>query len=318
MFKFIHSADIHLDSPLIGLQQYPGAPVEEIRGATRQALKALVELALAEEVAFVLIAGDLYDRDWKDYNTGLFFTAQMSRLREAGIQVLLISGNHDAASHMTKHLRLPDNVFRPSHQAPESMILEDLGVVVHGQGFYTKAVTENLAVKFPPPRPDLFNIGLLHTSANGRPGHETYAPCTLEDLLAKGYDYWALGHVHQREVLHQDPWVVYPGNIQGRHIREAGPKGCTLVTVDDGKVTAVDHHDLDVLRWARCEVDATGTENAQRFSIWCLTNWRPRLPKGLTAPWPYASGYTAPAAPIWSFPCSRSTGLTRSAPWPRT
>ena len=127
MFKFIHAADIHLDSPLIGLQQYPGAPVEEIRGATRQALNALVELAMAEEVPFVLIAGDLYDRDWKDYNTGLFFTAQMSRLREAGIRVFLISGNHDAASHMTKDLRLPDNVFRPSHQAPESLVLEDSG-----------------------------------------------------------------------------------------------------------------------------------------------------------------------------------------------
>lgn len=284
MFKFIHSADIHLDSPLIGLQQYPGAPVEEIRGATRQALKALVELALAEEVAFVLIAGDLYDRDWKDYHTGLFFTAQMSRLREAGIRVFLISGNHDAASHMTKHLRLPDNVFRPSHQAPESMVLEDLGVVVHGQGFYTKAVTENLAVKFPPPRPDLFNIGLLHTSADGRPGHETYAPCTLEDLLAKGYDYWALGHVHKREELHRDPWVVYPGNIQGRHIREAGPKGCTLVSVDDGKVTAVDHIDLDVLQWVRCEVDATGAENAQEVLDLVFSNLEAEAAKGIDCP----------------------------------
>ena len=284
MFKFIHAADIHLDSPLIGLQQYPGAPVEEIRGATRQALNALVELAMSEEVAFVLIAGDLYDRDWKDYNTGLFFTTQMSRLREAGIRVFLISGNHDAASHMTKDLRLPDNVFRPSHHAPESHVLEDLGVVVHGQGFYKKAVTENLAVQFPLPRPDLFNIGLLHTSANGRPGHEPYAPCTLEDLLSKGYDYWALGHVHQREVLHQDPWVVYPGNIQGRHIREAGPKGCTLVSVDDGKVIAADHHDLDVLRWARCEVDAAGTESAPEVLDLVLANLEAETAKGVDCP----------------------------------
>jgi DNA repair protein SbcD/Mre11 len=284
MFKFIHAADIHLDSPLIGLQQYPGAPAEEIRGATRQALKALVELAMGEEVAFVLIAGDLYDRDWKDYNTGLYFTAQMSQLREAGIQVFLIAGNHDAASHMTKDMRLPDNVFRPSHHAPESLIMEDLGVVVHGQGFYKKAVTENLAVKFPPPRPDLFNIGLLHTSANGRPGHEPYAPCTLADLLAKGYDYWALGHVHQREVLHQDPWVVYSGNIQGRHIREVGPKGCTIVSVDDGKVIAVDHHDLDVLRWARCEVDVAGTENAQEVLDLVFNHLKAETAKGIACP----------------------------------
>ena len=284
MFKFIHAADIHLDSPLIGLQQYPGAPVEEIRGATRQALNALVELAMAEEAAFVLIAGDLYDRDWKDYNTGLFFTTQMTRLREAGIQVFLISGNHDAASHMTKDLRLPDNVFRPSHQAPESLVLEDLGVVVHGQGFYKKAVTENLAIQFPLPRPDLFNIGLLHTSANGRPGHEPYAPCTLEDLLSKGYDYWALGHVHQREVLHRDPWVVYPGNIQGRHIREAGPKGCTLVSVEDGKVIAADHHDLDVLRWVRCEVDAAGAESAPEVLDLVLAKLEAETAQGVDCP----------------------------------
>jgi DNA repair exonuclease SbcCD nuclease subunit len=284
MFKFIHAADIHLDSPLIGLQQYPGAPVEEIRGATRQALTALVELALAEEVAFVLIAGDLYDRDWKDYNTGLFFATQMSRLREAGIKVFLISGNHDAASHMTKDIRLPDNVFKSSHQAPESLVLEDLGVVVHGQGFYKKAVTENLAVKFPSPRSGLFNIGLLHTSANGRSGHEPYAPCTLEDLLSKGYDYWALGHVHQREVLHQDPWVVYSGNIQGRHIRETGPKGCTLVSVDDGKVITVNHHDLDVLRWASCEVDAAGTENAQEVLDLVFNHLEAEIAKGVDRP----------------------------------
>lgn len=284
MFKFIHAADIHLDSPLVGLQQYPGAPVEEIRGATRQALKALVELALAEEAAFVLIAGDLYDRAWKDYNTGLFFAAQMSRLREAEIQVLIISGNHDAASQMTKHLRLPDNVFRPSHHEPESKILADLGVAVHGQGFYTRAVTENLAVKFPPARPDLFNIGLLHTSATGRPGHEPYAPCSLEDLLAKGYDYWALGHVHQREVLHQDPWVVYPGNIQGRHILETGPKGCTLVRVDEGKVTGVEHHDLNVLRWARCEVDATGAENVPEVLDLVIKNLEAETADGMDCP----------------------------------
>jgi DNA repair protein SbcD/Mre11 len=263
MLKFIHTADIHLDSPLLGLQQYPGAPVEQIRGATRQALLALVELALAEEVAFILIAGDLYDGDWKDYNTGLFFAAQMTRLREAGVKVFIVDGNHDAASHMTKPLRLPDNVKRLASKNPESIELDELGVVVHGQSFSIKAVSENLSAGFPQAIPGIFNIGLLHTSANGRPGHEPYAPCTLDGLLSKGYDYWALGHVHQREVLHREPWVLFAGNIQGRHVRETGPKGCTLVTVDDGKVVTLEHQDLDVLRWSVCEVDASGAENAQ-------------------------------------------------------
>ncbi len=258
MFKFIHAADLHLDSPLRGLEQYEGAPVEQIRGATRQALGNLVDLAIAEEVAFVLFAGDLYDGDWKDYNTGLFFARQMTRLREANVRVFFLAGNHDAASQLTRHLRLPDNVKMLSVQRPESVILEDHGVALHGQGFYTRAVTDDLSAAYPTPVPHLFNIGLLHTSVDGREGHEPYAPCSLDGLLFKGYDYWALGHVHKREILHQDPWILFPGNIQGRHIRETGPKGCTLVTVQDGRVLSADHQDLDVLRWSMCEVDASG------------------------------------------------------------
>ncbi|MBI3325328.1 MAG: DNA repair exonuclease [Nitrospinae bacterium] len=263
MFKFIHAADIHLDSPLRGLDQYEGAPVEQIRGATRQALENLVELAIAEQVGFVLIAGDLYDGDWKDYNTGLFFAAQMSKLREAGIRAFLLAGNHDAASQLTKHLRLPDNIKMLSDKQPESVVLDEFGVALHGQGFYRQAVTEDLSAVYPPRVPYLFNIGLLHTSVDGREGHASYAPCSVDGLLSKGYDYWALGHVHKREILHKDPWILFPGNIQGRHVRETGPKGCTLVAVQDGQVLAAEHQDLDVLRWCVCEVDASGAHTGE-------------------------------------------------------
>jgi exonuclease SbcD len=258
MFKFIHAADIHLDSPLRGLEQYDGAPVGQIRGATRQALASLVELAIAEQVAFVLFAGDLYDGEWRDYNTGLFFAAQMTKLREAGIRVFLITGNHDAASQLTRYLRLPDNVTMFSVQRPETVYLEAFNVALHGQGFYARAVTDDLSAAYPQPAPHLLNIGLLHTSVDGREGHEPYAPCSRDGLLLKGYDYWALGHVHRREVLHREPWIVFPGNIQGRHVREVGPKGCTLVTVQDRQVVSVAHRDLDVLRWAVCNVDVAG------------------------------------------------------------
>ena len=267
--KFIHAADIHLDSPLIGLEQYDGAPVEDIRGATRQALQNLVELAIVEHVAFLLVAGDLYDGDWKDYNTGLFFAAQMTKLREAGIRVFLIAGNHDAASQITRPLRMPDNVKWLSVQKPESIVMECCGVAIHGQGFSSRSVAEDISAAYPESIPGLFNIGLLHTSANGREGHESYAPCSLQGLLSKDYDYWALGHVHKREILHQNPWVLFPGNIQGRHVRETGPKGCTLVTVQDETVL-VEHRDIDVLRWAVCDVDAsdavTGEEVLDRVA----------------------------------------------------
>ena len=260
MWKFIHAADIHLDSPLHGLERYEGAPVDEIRSATRRAFDNLIELAIDEEVAFVLLVGDLYDGDWKDYNTGLYFVERMGRLREAGIRVFIVAGNHDAASQITKHLRLPDNVTLFSTKNPEQVILDDLNVALYGQGFATRAVTVDLSQAYPQGDPQLFNIGLLHTCLDGKPGHERYAPCTVDGLRSKGYQYWALGHVHKREEVSQDPWIVFPGNIQGRHIRETGPKGCTLVTVEGGEIVAVEHRDLDVMRWSLCELDVFASE----------------------------------------------------------
>ena len=223
--KFIHAADIHLDSPLRGLERYEGAPVDEIRQATRRALENLVSLAVESEVDFVLLVGDLYDGDWRDHNTGLFFAKQMSEFRKAGIKVFLIAGNHDAQNVMTKSLRLPDNVHQLNTSKPETVRLEELGVAIHGQGFRTKAVTKNLAMDYPAAIPHVFNIGLLHTSVTGREGHDNYAPCTPTNLVDLNYDYWALGHVHTRECLSEDPPIHFPGNVQGRHIREAGPKG---------------------------------------------------------------------------------------------
>ena len=260
MFRFVHAADIHLDSPLKGLEAYEDAPVEQIRGAARRAFDNLVDLAIQEEAAFVLLSGDLFDGDWKDYNTGIYFINRMGRLREAGIPVFMVSGNHDAASQITRALRLPDHVALFSHKKPECRILKAFDVALHGRSFPSRSVTEDLTQQYPQGLPGLFNIGLLHTALTGRPGHEPYAPCKLDALRSKGYQYWALGHVHQREEVYRDPWVVFPGNIQGRHIRETGPKGCTLVTVDEGRVTDVAHRILDVLRWAVCRVDLEGCE----------------------------------------------------------
>ncbi len=256
--KFIHAADIHLDSPLRGLQRYEGAPAEEIREATRRALENLVDLAIDEEVDFVLIAGDIYDGDWEDYNTGLFFVLQMSKLLNAEIPVVMISGNHDAANKMTKSLRLPENVELLPYNRPASAKNEkllELGVAIHGQSFEKAAQYENLAVNYPEKKNGLYNIGLLHTSLSDPQGHEPYAPCSIDDLKQKGYDYWALGHVHRRAIACNDPLIVYPGNIQGRHIRESGIKGCYLAKVDQRGETELQFHALDVFRWEECKVD---------------------------------------------------------------
>ncbi|MDY6991572.1 MAG: DNA repair exonuclease [Pseudomonadota bacterium] len=253
--KFIHAADIHLDSPLRGLARYEGAPVEQVQNATREAFVHLIHLACREAVDFVLIAGDLYDVDWKDYNTGLFFNQQMSRLREANIPVFLVLGNHDAGNHITRALQLPENVKIFSSERPETVILEQLGVALHGQSFADKVVTQNLSHHYPAALPGYFNIGLLHTALNGRQEHAPYAPCSLSDLLAHGYDYWALGHVHTYEQVHTQPWVVFAGNIQGRHVRETGAKGCTLVTVTDDAQVQLTQVALDVLRWQVCHLE---------------------------------------------------------------
>ena len=261
-FKFIIAADIHLDSPMQGLSRYEGAPMDVLRGATRQALANLVSLAIEEKVAFVLLSGDLYDGDWRDYHTGLFLMQQLSRLREAGVKVFIIYGNHDAESRITKSLHLPDNVGVLSTKSPETVILEDFGVAIHGQGFAKRDVMENLAEQYPDARKGFFNIGMLHTALTGAEGHAPYAPCTLGTLQSKGYDVWALGHVHARKVHSEDPLILFPGNIQGRHARETGPKGCTLVSVEDGRVASFEHKDLHVVRWEVIPVDASGQSAA--------------------------------------------------------
>ncbi|MBL7185943.1 MAG: DNA repair exonuclease [Phycisphaerae bacterium] len=257
MFKFIHAADVHLDSPLRGLSRYESAPAESIRNACRRAFENLVDLAIEEKVSFVLLAGDLYDGDWKDYSTGIFLSQQMGQLDQHDISVFTVAGNHDAANRITKALDSPANMTILSSRKVETIKLGDLAVSIHGRSFGTQHVDENLAAGFAAAEKGMFNIGLLHTSLDGREGHAVYAPCSIDDLRSKGYQYWALGHIHKQEFVSKDPWIVFPGCVQGRHIRETGAKGCVLVTVEDGAVSAVDKCPLDVLRWVLCNVDLT-------------------------------------------------------------
>lgn len=260
-FRFIHAADIHLDSPLRGLSAYAGAPVEDMRSATRRALENLTTLAIDEQVDFVVIAGDLYDGNWSDFQTGLYFNAQMARLGRAGIRIIVVRGNHDAASVITRSLPRQDHVTVLSAKHPESVAVDGHDVVIHGQSFANKAVTHDLAAHYPSPTSDCFNIGLLHTALTGRPDHDNYAPCRVEQLVSHGYQYWALGHVHTREVVSDHgPHIVFPGNLQGRSIRETGAKGATLVTVRDGHVAELEHRPVDVLRWALVPAEVSASD----------------------------------------------------------
>lgn len=253
-FRFVHAADLHIDSPLIGLSSQSEELARVIENASRQAFENLVSLATGEACSFIVIAGDLFDGQWRDFRTGLFLADQMRKLKASGIRVIIVLGNHDAENRFVKRLEFSDNVRVLSSSLTETVLFEDLRVAVHGRSFPRRDVTDNLAASYPEPREGYFNIGLLHTACTGREGHELYAPCTVQDLLGRGYDYWALGHVHTFELLNANPPVLFPGNLQGRHIRETGPKGAVLVTVQDQNVS-FDHRPLDVVRWSSEEVD---------------------------------------------------------------
>lgn len=260
MIRFIHTADVHLDSRLEGLAAYPGAPVEHLRTAPRRAFSLLVDRAIEEAVDFMVIAGDLYDGDWRDYNTGLFFVGEMRRLGRAGIPVVIVHGNHDAESEITHKLTLPDNVTVFGTRKAQTHRIERLRVALHGRSYAKAATTENLATSYPDPVPGWTNIGVLHTALDGHAAHAAYAPCSLAELTAKGYDYWALGHVHEYRIVSEQPWVVFPGNLQGRSVRELGPRGAVLVE-GDGEHFSVQRLLLDVLHWRHLALDVSGTSS---------------------------------------------------------
>ena len=260
-FTFIHAADLHLGSPLTGLAIKDEEVARRFAAASRQAFSELVTQAIDAAVAFVVVAGDVYDGDWKDNTIGLFFNREIARLHRAGISLYLLKGNHDAESIITRTIPLPATVLQFPTGKPQTFRIEELKVALHGRSFADRAATENYAIGYPAPVQGWFNIGVLHTSCTGRPGHAAYAPCTLGDLTARGYQYWALGHVHEYEELSQDPWIVFPGNLQGRSVRECSPKGAVLVEVIDGEVSQVRRLIVDTARWASIEVALDDAEN---------------------------------------------------------
>ncbi|MFW5834561.1 MAG: metallophosphoesterase family protein [Pseudomonadota bacterium] len=256
---FLHAADLHLDAPLATLDLAGDAEARaRVRRASRDAFTRLIDHALRRHVAFVVIAGDLWDGTWQDVHTGLWFVAQLARLEAAGIEVVFLRGNHDAASEVTPLLRWPGNVHEFETDKAGTIHLERHGVALHGQGFAQRHVSANLAAAYPPPVSGRLNVGVLHTALDGLPGHAPYAPCTVVELAARGYDYWALGHVHGFQVLGEAPWIVFAGCLQGRHANETGPKGAVEVDFAGDRILAVRHVALDVVRWARPVIDLEG------------------------------------------------------------
>ena len=254
--KFLHAADVHLDAQLRGLAVRDDAPLEPLQRATRNAFQNLVSLALSERVDFVVLAGDLFDRDNNnaDMRTWVHAKEQLQRLERESIPVYLIRGNHDFLGESGQRLSWPANVHEFRGDASETMRIDALNVALHGQSFAARAVPEDLAANYPERVDGCFNIGLLHTSLTGDADHDTYAPTSPDVLKLKGYDYWALGHIHSYQQVTEEPLIVYPGCTQGRHVNEPGAKGCVVVEVEESRPPRVTFHPLDVVRWGRVTV----------------------------------------------------------------
>ncbi len=265
-YRFVHAADIHLDSPLCSLALRDPDLASLISNATRRAFVRIVDLCLDEQVDALLLAGDLYDGDQTSMKTARFLAEQLRRLSEAGIRTFIIRGNHDASSRITKELVFTDSVKVFGGRA-EAVTVErsagDFPVVIHGLSFTHPQAPESLIGKYKAPVPDALNIGLMHTSLGGTPGHNVYAPCSLTDLQKTGFQYWALGHVHKRMVAEGPCTVVMPGIPQGRDVNESGAKSATLVTIRDDRTLHVEQRVTSLAQFERIGVDVTG-----------ITDWR--------------------------------------------
>ncbi|KKO52777.1 metallophosphoesterase family protein [Paenibacillus sp. DMB20] len=271
-FRFIHAADLHLDSPFTGMSGISDLLRKHLRQSTFAALERMVGLAVSERVDFIVISGDVYDSAQTSLRAQLRLAEALETLHREGIGVYLIHGNHDPLDSPRLAVTLPPNVHVFGSE-PESVTARRRdgreAAVISGMSYPTAKVTENIALGYPANRdnPELFHIAMLHANVDGDQAHETYAPCTKRDLISKGCDYWALGHIHSRRILNESPYIVYPGNIQGRNIRETGPKGCYLVSVNENGKAALTFHELDTVRWFRMEAPIDGFDQVEAWRL---------------------------------------------------
>ena len=263
--RFVHAADLHLDSPFTGLRSAAPAHVaDDLCNATFAAYDHIVQLCLAERVDALLIAGDVYDAADRSLRAQLRFANGIRRLAEAGIRSFVCHGNHDPLDGWQARLDLPDLCTRFSPTLGTAPIFPDdpQRAMVHGISYRTRETRDNLARHFKDlPKSD-FNIALLHANVGSQADHDAYAPCSLADLRDTPIDYWALGHVHARNVLaKRDPAIVYPGNAQGRHTNETGERGVYLVAVDADGIPSLEFKAVDEVRWLHKDINIGGSDS---------------------------------------------------------
>ena len=259
-FRFLHTGDLHLDSPLEGLSaEAPPEVLPALRNATTDAWRSVVRLAIDERVDFVLVAGDVFEVASPTLLGQARFRDGLARLADAGIRSFVVHGNHDPMDGRSwaPSLEFPSAVHRFGTDAMEAVgVLRDGREIarIHGRSYPRPAVTENYAAAFRADPDAPFSIGLLHANVGNRPGHDNYAPCSVDDLRASGMDYWALGHIHQPGQVIADPPTFYCGIPQGRDPGELGARGCYLVDVDGSRRVTARFVATDVVRWHPIEL----------------------------------------------------------------
>ncbi|MGD8684157.1 MAG: DNA repair exonuclease [Chloroflexota bacterium] len=268
-FRFVHTGDLHLDSPFVGLTtEAPASVVETLRESTIAAWTNIVELALTEDADFLLVAGDAFEHANRTLRGQLVFRDGLARLADAGIPSYIVTGNHDPLDGWEPSVAWPELAHRfPAHEVTSRPVMREDDEIarVHGISYHQRDIKQNLAKRFERGPDDAFAIGLLHANVGGAEGHANYAPCTMADLGASGMDYWALGHIHAHRVLSKKrPVVVYCGNPQGRDPGETEPRGCYVVDVDDAGRIKPRFEPTDVVRWQLLDVriDEVETEEA--------------------------------------------------------
>ncbi|MFC5405733.1 metallophosphoesterase family protein [Cohnella soli] len=272
-FTFVHAADLHLDSPFVGLSKAPQTVRDRLRESTFAALQGLCTLVRQERPDFVVIAGDLFDAADRSLRAQLRLQRALADIVSTGSAVYVVHGNHDPESGRKAKLDWPEgvNVFSSGDVEclPAFNRAGELVAHVYGISYATAAVSDNLALRFHIREGAPFHLALLHANVDGDAKHDNYAPCKLEELSASGFDYWALGHVHDRRVLREYPHVVYPGNTQGRNIKETGPKGAYVVSVSDTGRVAMKFRDLADVVWqeAAVSIEGIGTEQELKHRL---------------------------------------------------
>ncbi|WP_226670074.1 metallophosphoesterase family protein [Metabacillus litoralis] len=263
--KFIHAADLHLDSPFVGLKHMPTDLFEVIRESTFLAFFRIVSYAIKEKVDFILLSGDLYDEEDRSLKAQLKLKSEFEKLDKAGIDVYVIHGNHDHMSGKWLEVEWPQNVHVFSSKMVEMKKFTKKGLplaYIYGYSYPTRSVVENISNQYiKNDNSSVYHIGMLHGSIEGNKEHDVYCPFKISELVSKGFDYWALGHIHKRQILHHsNPLIAYPGNIQGRHRKEAGEKGFYIVEMN-GLDIRTEFVSTEEVIWEEVEVSIEGINN---------------------------------------------------------